>query len=167
MSRTLQDFLTPDLFSFLLPAQRDDIQDTLRLLDCFSCPNKDGMQDPSDYAFIVFPAARAYEGYLKLLFKHLGVLQEEHYRSKHFRIGRSFNPDIKMHLRDEVWVYDDVSLKTSEEIARRLWQMWLSARNHLFHYFPDDRYEVNYGEAKILVEDLIAVMEDALRSDRI
>lgn len=164
MSRSLQDFLTPELFTFLLPEQRDDIQDSLRLLDHFSHPDKHGLQDPNDYAFIVFPTARAYEGFLKLFFKHLGVLGSEHYRSKHFRVGRSFNPDIKMHLRDEVWIYDDVSHATSEEIARRLWQMWLSGRNHLFHYFPDDRYQVNYGEAKSLVEDLIQVMEDALRS---
>lgn len=166
MSRTLQDFLSPELFSFLLPEQRDDILDSLRLLDRFTAPDRDGLQDPQDFAFIVFPTARAYEGFLKYFFHHIGVLGEEHYRSKHFRVGRSFNPDIKMHLRDEVWIYDDVMQATSDEIARELWQMWLSGRNHLFHYFPDDRYHVGYGEAKSLVEGLIKAMDDAVQSVR-
>jgi hypothetical protein len=164
MSRSLQDFLSPELFSFLLPDQRDDILDSFRLLDHFSTPDKNGMQDPQDFAFIVFPTARAFEGFLKYFFMHIGVLGDEHYRSKHFRVGRSFNPDIKMHLRDEVWIYDDVARATSDEIARELWQMWLSGRNHLFHYFPDDRYQVSYAQAKDLVEGLIKAMDDAVRS---
>lgn len=167
MSRTLEDTLTPELFEFLLPEQRDNIQDSLTLLDHFAHPHshsQENLLELEDYAFVVFPTARAYEGFLKLFFRHLGVLQEEHYQSRNFRVGRSFNPDIKMHLRDNVWIYDDVARATSDEIARRLWQMWLSGRNHLFHFFPDERYQVNYGEAKDLVEGLIQVMEDAFHS---
>jgi len=164
MSRDLSDFISPELFTFLLPEQRDDIQDSLRLLDHFQLPAPNGLKLPQDFAFIVFPMGRSYEGFLKLFFVNLGLLQDEHFRSKYFRIGRSFNPDIKMHLRDEVWLYDDVQQHTSEEIARRLWQVWLSARNHLFHYFPDDRYEVSYSEARRLVEEVIAAMEDAIHS---
>lgn len=164
MARDLPEFLSPELFTFLLPEQRDDIQDSLRLLDQFQLPPPNGLNHPHDFAFIVFPMGRCYEGFLKLFFMHLGVLQDEHYYSKFFRIGRSFNPDIKMHLRDEVWVYDDVQQQTNEEVARRLWEVWLSARNHLFHYFPDDRYQVSYSEARKLVEDVISAMEDAIHT---
>ena len=47
-----------------------------------------------DYSFIVFPAAKAYEGYLKKLFLDLGFIERDDYYGKRFRIGMALNPQL-------------------------------------------------------------------------
>ena len=57
-----------------------------------------------DYAFIVFPAAKAYEGFLKTLFHDLGFISDEDFNGKRFRVGKALNPSLEKKLREEVWV---------------------------------------------------------------
>src|SRR4030043_1223043 len=54
-----------------------------------------------DYAFVVFPAAKAYEGFLKKLFLDLGFISEEDYFGKRFRIGKALNPALEERYWDE------------------------------------------------------------------
>src|SRR3990167_296055 len=58
-----------------------------------------------DYAFIVFPAAKAYEGFLKKIFLDLGLIDEGDYFGKHFRIGKALNPNLEKKYRNNSWVY--------------------------------------------------------------
>ncbi len=59
-----------------------------------------------DYSFVVFPAAKAYEGFLKKMFLDLGFITNEDYLGKRFRIGKALNPFLEERLRDRESVYD-------------------------------------------------------------
>jgi hypothetical protein len=163
MQHQLSLRLTPRLLNFLTPDLLAYIKDSLLLLDHFEEP--DHRHVYHDYAFLVFPIAKAYEGFLKLYFQRLGVLNQAHSESRLFRIGRSFNPDLPPHLRDEVWIYDDVSRESGKEIARGLWEIWVEGRNHLFHYFPQHRRTVDYEQARKLIDRFVEAMEIALQSN--
>jgi hypothetical protein len=88
-----------------------------------------------DYSFILFPIAKAYEGYLKKFLHDQQMITLATYQSKRFRIGRSLNPDIRGDQRDEWWLYDDLVALCGEELARDVWSGWIECRNHIFHYY--------------------------------
>jgi hypothetical protein len=87
-----------------------------------------------DYGFIVFPAAKVYEGFLKSYFYNMGMISQGSFLSEHFRIGKSLNPDLPKRIRDETWLFDDVSELCGEPTARQLWSAWKIGRNQIFHY---------------------------------
>src|SRR6266508_1592441 len=58
-----------------------------------------------DYSFIVFPAAKAYEGFLKKLLFDLGFINSSQYSGEHFRIGKSLNPNLPLRYRKSDWVF--------------------------------------------------------------
>jgi hypothetical protein len=60
----------------------------------------------SDYSFVVFPMAKAYEGFLKKFFLDMGFISEGDYLGTHFRIGKALNPHLEDHLRGLVIVVD-------------------------------------------------------------
>jgi len=47
-----------------------------------------------DYSFVVFPLAKAYEGFLKKVLVEMGLSDKETVYGRHFRIGKSLNPDL-------------------------------------------------------------------------
>jgi hypothetical protein len=163
--------MNQSLSVFLEPPQRELIEDSLHLIDTFHCLTqsmdcpcraKESSSLISDYAFLVFPAAKAYEGFLKLFFWRTRLISDQEYHGHSWRVGRSFNPDIPYKFRDEDWIYDDVAQLCSPDLAKDLWAMWLDGRNHLFHFFPRDRYVLSLAEAEKLVHRIVAVMEEAL-----
>jgi hypothetical protein len=87
-----------------------------------------------DYGFIVFPAAKVYEGFLKSYFYQMGMISQGAYLSEYFRIGKSLNPDLPHRFRDDTWLYDDVTTVCGEQTAKQLWQAWKIGRNRVFHY---------------------------------
>lgn len=115
-----------------------------------------------DYAFVVFPAAKAYEGYLKKLFLDLGFITSEDYYGKKFRIGKSLNPNLSERFRDESWVYDDLSKYCKgPALADKLWLTWKNGRNLLFHWFPNERNAITLDEAGKMLDKIIEAMDDA------
>ena len=93
---------------------------------------KDGFHD---YSFIVFPAAKAYEGFLKKLFLDLRFINPEDYYGKHFRIGKALNPSLEKRIRIKEGVYDKiVKYCGGEELAGKMWSCWKECRNLLFHW---------------------------------
>jgi hypothetical protein len=84
-----------------------------------------------DYSFIVFPAAKAYEGFLKKMFLDLGFITNEDYVGKRFRIGKALNPFLEERLRDRESVYDRI-VKHWEERHTMLWEAWTNGRNLAF-----------------------------------
>lgn len=155
-----QLILSPALRRFLSVDLLDHVQDSFTLVEHFEEP--DHHCSFHDYSFVVFPIAKAYEGFLKQFFVQTGALSPASSHSRHFRIGRSFNPDLPPNLRDEVWIFDDVQALCGTQTARDLWQMWVDGRNHPFHYFADERYCLTYPQAKRLVERFVETMEKAM-----
>ncbi len=116
----------------------------------------------ADYSFLVFPMAKAYEGFLKKYFFDNGLISHQMYIDKRFRIGRALNPDVSPRHRDEEWVYSRIEEKCGSELARALWETWLHCRNQLFHYFPDNQRWLTVNEAARCIEMMAQTMELAL-----
>lgn len=117
-----------------------------------------------DYAFIVFPAAKAYEGFLKKLFFNMGFITKNDYYGKRFRIGKALNPALEKSIRKKESVYDRiVDFCGGRELADRLWDTWKTCRNRLFHWFPNEKNAVTFSEAKERVEKVINSMDEAFK----
>jgi hypothetical protein len=112
-----------------------------------------------DYSFILFPISKAYEGYLKTFLFQLGLISEQVYMGRKFRIGRALNPDMNERFRDQWWLYDDLSNRCSEEMARKIWDAWIACRNHIFHYFPAEKNQFSIQEIENRMNLLIEVFE--------
>lgn len=113
-----------------------------------------------DYAFVVFPAAKAYEGFLKKLFYDLNFITEEDYYGKRFRIGRALNPALEPRFRKFESVYDKLSVFCNgEELPDALWNMWRRGRNMSFHWFPDEQNAITYAEAREIVTQIFDTMD--------
>ncbi|KKU04247.1 MAG: hypothetical protein UX88_C0002G0010 [Candidatus Woesebacteria bacterium GW2011_GWC2_47_16] len=121
-----------------------------------------------DYAFVVFPAAKAYEGFLKKLFLDLGWITENDYFGKRFRIGKALNPSLEPELRQREGVYDKiVEFCRGRELADELWEVWKQARNSTFHWFPKEKNAISYDEAKEKVAMVIEAMDAAFEKCKI
>ncbi len=120
-----------------------------------------------DYSFIVFPAAKAYEGFLKKLFFDMGFITQADYFGTHFRIGKALNPQLEPRFRYES-VYDKVSeFCGGEALAQKLWDTWKNCRNLVFHWFPDEKKAISYDEAKARVEKIINAIDASFKECKI
>ena len=120
-----------------------------------------------DYSFVVFPAAKAYEGFLKKLFLDLGFITEEEYYGKRFRVGKALNPNLEKELRHES-VYDKiVHFCQGRELADRLWETWKECRNLVFHWFPKEKNALTFIEAKARVQTIVESMDAAFKECKI
>lgn len=121
-----------------------------------------------DYAFIVFPAAKAYEGFLKKLFLDLGLISSKEYYGRHFRIGKALNPSLEQNLRKEESVYDKlVEYCQGKVLADKLWNTWKLARNLIFHWFPDEKNVITYEDAEVRVNMVIEAIDAAFTECKI
>lgn len=119
-----------------------------------------GRQVFHDYSFVVFPAAKAYEGFLKKMFFDLGFITEEDYKGKRFRIGKALNPFLEKEIRSRESVYDKiVEYCGGKELADKLWEAWTNGRNLVFHWFPDEKRAVSYIEAEEKINLIISAMD--------
>lgn len=120
-----------------------------------------------DYSFVVFPAAKAYEGFLKKLFLDLHFISEEDYFGKRFRIGKALNPSLEKELRRE-GVYDKiVEYCQGRELADKLWETWRLSRNLTFHWFPNEKNAITLIEAGERVEMIISAIDQAFKECKI
>lgn len=114
-----------------------------------------GQREFGDYSFVVFPAAKAYEGFLKKMFLDMKFITEEDYYGKHFRIGKALNPSLEKELRRE-GVYDRiVEFCHGRELADNLWNTWKLSRNLTFHWFPNEKNAITLPEAGERIEMII------------
>lgn len=99
-----------------------------------------------DYSFVVFPASKAYEGFLKKLFLDLGFITESDYVSDHFRIGKTLNPSFR---NERDGIYGKImNYCGGEDLAETLWSTWKTCRNLLFHWFPSEKNAIDLEEAR-------------------
>ena len=115
-----------------------------------------------DYSFVVFPAAKAYEGFLKKAFLDMGLISKQQYFSDHFRIGRALSPTLPKRYRAG-WVYGKLlNYCGGEELPMAMWEVWKKARNRTFHFFPQYQERVSLEEARELVEEIADIMSRVL-----
>lgn len=120
-----------------------------------------------DYSFIVFPAAKAYEGFLKKLFLDMGFISKEDYYGKKFRIGKALNPYLDKELRRES-VYDKlVDFCGGSKLADQLWETWKNSRNLVFHWFPDEKRALTIEEARARYAMVINAIDEAFKECKI
>lgn len=118
-----------------------------------------------DYAFIVFPAAKAYEGFLKKLFLDLNLITEEQFYGKRFRVGKALNPALRPRWRKRYGVYDKLTKFCGGDngLADTLWDTWREARNVLFHWFPNEKNAVSFDEANRKFEMILYAFDKATK----
>jgi len=122
----------------------------------------------SDYSFVVFPAAKAYEGFLKKLFLDFSFISEEEYYGKHFRIGKALNPSLEKIYRDSESVYDKIVVHCGgETLAKELWDTWRLSRNLVFHWFPNEKNTISLDEAGQRISMIIRAMDAAVKECKI
>lgn len=147
-------------WNYLDKVQQDLIRQSFHLL----AEEEREQKSLADYSFIVFPAAKAYEGFLKKLFFDLGLISRTQFSGERFRIGRALNPAI---LRDypQESIYEKLSRYCGgEEISARLWRTWKNSRNLVFHYFPDKENLISFSEAKSRVNEVVEAIDSSFQS---
>lgn len=121
-----------------------------------------------DYSFMVFPAAKAYEGFLKKVFLDMSFITSEDYNGKRFRIGKALNPFLEDKFRDNESVYDKVAKHCGgKELADVLWGAWTNGRNLVFHWFPNEKRAVTFPEAEDKIKLIINAMDMAFEGCKI
>lgn len=114
-----------------------------------------------DYSFVVFPAAKAFEGFLKKLFLDMGFITPEDYFGKRFRIGKSLNPSLDKTHQDESWVYDDLTkFCQGRRLPDQLWQTWKESRNLVFHWFPNEVNTITLSQAGDRISLVISAIDE-------
>ncbi|MBP6044722.1 MAG: hypothetical protein WAT72_02770 [Microgenomates group bacterium] len=118
---------------------------------------EEGKFNFDDYAFMVFPYAKAYEGFLKQLFKDIGFISESDYFSDHLRLGKLMSPHMVGKLGDESLYKKLVDFGT-RDLAERMWTSWTEGRNRVFHYFPHNLEAITLEEAEQKKEMILDTM---------
>lgn len=113
-----------------------------------------------DYSFLVFPYAKAYEGFLKQIFLDVGFISHLDYISDHFRIGKYLSPHLISRL-DGRSIYLKIQEYAGEELAEKMWGVWKKGRNEIFHYYPHNIKRVTFEEARRMNEEILQTMVEA------
>ncbi len=120
----------------------------------------------SDYSFLVFPFAKAYEGFLKKFFADLNLITKDEYYSDDIRIGRILNPN---YINEKNNVFEKVcgKSKSGKDVSRKLWHVWKRGRNLVFHYFPHNYRRLGYEEALDIINEIVDVMHVSVSTCRV
>lgn len=145
----------------------EDIRDLLSQSIALSQKVAEWDQKFEDYSFVVFPAAKAYEGFLKGLFFDLGLITKKDYFGRRFRIGKALNPSLDRKYRHHS-VYDKlVNFCGGIELADKLWDTWKYSRNLLFHWFPEEKNVISFPQAQDRIELIIDSIDQAFTECKI
>lgn len=144
-------------FQYLDPWQKNLVKTSFHLSEQFNNDNY-----INDFSFVVFPMAKAYEGFLKKILLDLQLINHKVYYGRRFRIGRALNPDVSPNQRDQWWLFDDLSRIFNQDLAREIWQTWLECRNHVFHFFPNGEKVLSLGEATACLNKMQEVMKQTV-----
>ncbi|MDH7475877.1 MAG: hypothetical protein QHH09_00195 [Microgenomates group bacterium] len=120
---------------------------------------KDNAYHFKDYSFLIFPFAKAYEGFLKKIFLDAGFISHLDYISDHLRLGKLMSPNLVDRLGDKS-LYKKLVNYTSKDLADKIWGTWKLGRNEIFHYFPHNIKAVNFQEAENIINTIIETMEE-------
>jgi len=121
---------------------------------------KENNYEFKDYSFLIFPFAKAYEGYLKQLFRDVRFLSRLDYISNHLRLGKLMSPNLADRLGDRS-LYVQIREHATKELADLIWDTWKIGRNQVFHYFPHNIKGVSFDEAEVIISQIITAMREA------
>ncbi len=142
-------------WDYLSPPQRDLMLEGNHLMNDVI---KQSSYQFKDYSFLVFPFAKAFEGYLKTLFKDIGFISHLDYISDHLRLGKLLSPFLTERLGDRS-LYIKIKNASSQSLADEVWNTWTTGRNQIFHYFPHNVRGVTFKEAEEIVKQITDTME--------
>lgn len=143
------------LWKYLSDAQKDLIREGKYLLDDVI---KEGKYDFKDYSFLVFPFAKAYEGFLKQAMLEVKFISRVDYISDHFRLGKVLSPNMQAKLGERS-VYKKVCDTYGCELGDRVWDTWKLGRNQVFHYFPHNLRSLTMQQAEDIINNILKTME--------
>jgi len=153
----LQNFQNKDWFKKLPAGQRDLLLQSLYLFfDMNEHPRKF-----YDYSFIVMPASKAFEGFVKEFLFKVNLISQKKYEGERFRVGKALNPELE-HVRKlkKVALYNDLAnIFGDEQVPVRLWQTWKECRNRIFHFFPKLKQAITLEEAGERLLQIFETME--------
>lgn len=118
-----------------------------------------------DYSFLIFPFAKAYEGFLKRLFYQVGMFSHLDYISNHLRLGRLMSPNLVGRLGKRS-LYKKIKQTANKELADKIWQTWKEGRNEIFHFFPHNLKSVGFNQAESIINKIIQTMVEAYQGLR-
>lgn len=145
-------------WQYLSQAQKDLILEGQFLMDKII---KEGKYNFKDYSFLVFPFAKAYEGFLKKIFLDVEFISRLDYISDHFRLGKVLSPKLVEKLADRS-VYQKIIDFAGSDLAEKIWDTWKIGRNQVFHYFPHNLKSLTFAEAEKIINQIIKTMEEAV-----
>ncbi len=146
----LWNYLSEDLVGLIEDGER-------LLIECHSLSGK-----VSDYSYLVFPFAKAYEGFLKHYFLDLGLIDEADFYGDDIRIGRILNPFF---IDKDFSVYAKLKkMQNGEDLVHQLWKIWIKGRNQVFHDFPHNFRRLSKEESAEIIDEFIKAMEAAAGS---
>lgn len=115
-----------------------------------------------DHGYLVFPAAKALEGFLKSYFYQLGLISKKTFYNEYFRIGKALNPDLPKRFRDQEWLVSGVNTVCGQELADLLWKTWRQARNKVFHFRASQSEGISLEDAEDRVNQILVTIEAAV-----
>ncbi len=148
---------TSDFWQYLSQNQKDLIKEGQYLMNDII---KEQVYQFKDYSFLVFPFAKAYEGFLKRLFKDAKMISHLDYISDHLRLGKLMSPNLIGRLGDRS-LYTKIEEKAGNDLADKIWNTWRGGRNQIFHYFPHNIKAISFDEAEKIVNEIIDTMQEA------
>lgn len=116
-----------------------------------------------DYSFLVFPFAKAYEGFLKQVFLDVGFISHLDYISNHFRLGKMLSPNMIEKLGESRSLYSQITHSISNEFAEEVWCTWKLHRNEIFHYYPHNLKAITFNEADKVAKKITSTMRDVYK----
>jgi hypothetical protein len=150
-------FKTSDFWFYLSQNQKDLINEGLYLMNDVI---KSHAYQFKDYSFLVFPFAKAYEGFLKQLFLDVKFISHLDYISDHLRLGKLLSPNLVNKLKERS-LYKKIKDKAGQELADKIWNAWKIGRNQVFHYYPHNLKALTFSQAENIIDNILLVMEES------
>lgn len=131
-------------WDYLSPHQRDLIREGSYIYqEIFS----DGSYNFQDYSFVVFPFAKAFEGFIKQFLLDIHLINRQQYNSDHIRVGKLLSPETGHYMHNDS-IYNQLSNIIGKDAADTIWITWKYCRNQVFHYYPHNSKSLTLNEAK-------------------
>jgi hypothetical protein len=150
-------FKTSDFWFYLSKNQKDLINEGLYLMNDVI---KNHAYHFKDYSFLVFPFAKAYEGFLKQLFLDVKFISHLDYISDHLRLGKLLSPNLVNKLKERS-LYKKIKDKAGQDLADKIWNAWKLGRNQVFHYYPHNLKALTFSQAENIIDNILLVMEES------
>jgi len=147
-------------WDYLSPHQRDLIREGSYIYqEIFS----DGKYNFQDYSFLVFPFAKAFEGFIKQFLLDISFISYQQYNSDHIRIGRLLCPELASPMHGES-IYSKLVNLFSKDFADMIWTTWKFCRNQVFHYYPHNSKSLDLNGAKERIHMILTTMSSCYNS---